>query len=90
MPKYVIERNLPGAGSLPADDFKATAQKSCQVLRNLGPEIQWIESYVTQDKVFCVYIAPNEEIIRKHAAEGGFPCDAIREVKRVIDPTTGD
>lgn len=90
MPKYVIERTIPGAGKLSADEFKATAQKSCQVLRNLGPTIQWVESYVTDDKVFCVYIAPSADLIKKHAEQGGFPCDAVREVKRVIDPTTGD
>lgn len=90
MPKYVIERTVPGIGSTSPEGFRETAQTSCAVLKNLGPSIQWLESYVTDDKVYCVYIAPNAEIIRKHAAEGGFPCDSVREVKKIIDPTTGD
>lgn len=88
MPKFVIEREIPGAGQLDPETLKAISQKSCSVLRNLGPEIQWIQSYVTADKIYCVYIAPNEELIRRHAAEGGFPANAVNEVKTVIDPTT--
>ncbi len=90
MPKYVIEREIPGAGKLPATDLQAIAQKSCGVLKNLGPQIQWVESYVTDDKVYCVYIAPNPEMIREHARQGGFPANRISEVKRTIDPTTAE
>jgi hypothetical protein len=90
MPKYVIERELPGAGDLSASDFQAISQKSCDVLRAMGPEIQWVESYVTGDKVYCVYIAPNESMIREHAKRGGFPANRISEVKRMIDPTTSE
>ena len=90
MPKYVIEREIPGAGELTAEQFHETAVKSCGVLREMGPEIQWIESYVTDNKVFCIYIAPDEDAVRKHAEKGGFPCNAVREVKRIIDPTTSE
>jgi hypothetical protein len=90
MPKYVIERDLPGAGKLSTDELTAISQKSCSVLRNLGPEIQWVQSYVTGDKIYCVYIAPNEEMVRKHAQQGGFPANRISEVKVVIDPTTSE
>ncbi|MBZ5564468.1 MAG: DUF4242 domain-containing protein [Acidobacteriia bacterium] len=90
MPKFVIEREIPGAGKLSAQEFQGIAQKSCNVLRKLGPEIQWVESYVSDDKVYCVYIAPNEEIIREHARQGGFPANRISEVKRMIDPTTAE
>ncbi len=90
MPRYIIEREIPGAGSLSADQLTAVSQKSCSVLRNLGPEIQWVESYVTGDKVYCIYIAPNEELIREHAKQGGFPANRISEVKRRIDPTTSE
>jgi hypothetical protein len=90
MPKYVIEREIPGAGKLTADELKAISQKSCSVLRNLGPEIQWLESYVTGDKLYCVYIAPNDKIIREHAEQGGFPANRISEVTRMIDPTTAE
>ncbi len=90
MPKYVIERNIPNAGKWTAQDRHAVATKSCSVLRELGPEIQWVQSYVTEEKVFCVYIAPNPELIREHAKRGGFPADAIREVKAIIDPTTSE
>ena len=90
MPKYVIEREIPGAGKLTADELRAASQKSCGVLRNLGPQIQWLESYVTDDKLYCVYIAPNEQMVREHAAQGGFPANRISEVKRVIDPTTAE
>jgi len=90
MPKYVIERELPGAGSLSTDHIQAISQKSCQVLAKLGPEIQWVESYVTDDKIYCVYISPNVELIRKHAEEGGFPANRVSEVKRMIDPTSAE
>ena len=90
MPKYVIEREIPGAGKLTDNELQAISQKSCGVLRNLGPSVQWVESYVTDDKVYCVYIAPNEEMVRKHAAEGGFPANRISEVRRKIDPTTAE
>ena len=90
MPKYVIERELPGAGSLPADTVKAISQKSCGVLANLGPQIQWLHSYVTGDKIYCVYIAPNEEMVREHARQGGFPANSVAEVKLMIDPTTAE
>lgn len=90
MPKYLIERPLRGAGELPDDAVRAIAQKSCGVLRELGPEIQWVESYVTEDAITCVYVAPNERILREHARRGGFPADQIREVRRIIDPTTAE
>lgn len=90
MPKYVIERNIPAAGKLTPEQLKGISQTSCGVLRNLGPSIQWVQSYVTGDKVYCVYIAPNAEIIREHAKQGGFPADAVNEVKVVIDPTTAE
>ena len=90
MPKYVIERELPGAGSLSVEQLRGISQKSCSVLRELGPTIQWLESYVTDDKIYCVYIAPSAELIAEHARRGGFPANKISEVKRVIDPTTGD
>jgi len=90
MPKYVIEREIPGAGKLAAKELQAIAQKSRGVLRDMGPQIQWIESYVTDDKVYCVYVAPNEEAIRKHAQQGGFPANRISRVRNVIDPTTAE
>jgi hypothetical protein len=90
MPKFVIERELPGAGGLSASDLKAISQKSCGVLKELGPQIQWVESYVTDDKVYCVYIAPNQEMIREHASRGGFPANRISQVRTVIDPTTAE
>jgi cell division inhibitor SulA len=90
MPKYVIEREIPGAGKLSLQQLQAISQKSCGVLRQLGPQIQWIQSYVTEDKVYCVYIAPNEEIVREHARQGGFPANRISEIKQVIDPTTAE
>ncbi len=90
MPKYVIEREIPGAGDLSVDQLQAISQKSCEVLRGLGPQIQWVHSYVTGDKVYCVYIAPSEDLIRKHASQGGFPANRISEVKTVIDPTTSE
>lgn len=90
MPKYLIERDLPGAGDLSPEDLQGIAQKSCGVLTQLGTSIQWVHSYVTDDKVYCVYIAPNAEKIREHAQQGGFPADRISEVKTVIDPTTSE
>jgi len=90
MPKYVIEREIPGAGKLTADQVRAVSQKSCSVLNRLGPQIQWLHSYVTADKIYCVYIAPNEEMVREHARLGGFPANRISEVKSVIDPTTAE
>lgn len=90
MPKYVIERELPGAGSLSPDQLKAVSQTSCNVLRQMGPEIQWVHSYVTGDKVYCVYIAPNEEMILEHAQKGGFPANRVSEVATIIDPTNSE
>ena len=90
MPKYLIERELPGAGKLSADQLKAISQKSCGVLRNLGPQIQWIHSYVTGDKIYCVYRAPDEAMIREHASQGGFPANKISEITKIIDPTTAE
>lgn len=90
MPKYVIEREIPGAGNLTAEQLRSISQTSCGVLSNMGPQIQWVHSYVTDDKIYCVYIAPNEEMVRKHAKQGGFPANAVNEVKTVIDPTTAE
>ena len=90
MPKYVIEREIPGAGNIPAKDLQAIAQKSCSVLQGLGPQIQWVQSYVTADKIYCIYIAPNKEMVREHAAQGGFPANSVAEVKTMIDPTTAE
>jgi hypothetical protein len=90
MPKYVIERNVPNAGKLSPDELQGISQKSCDVLRSMGPEIQWIHSYVTGDKLYCVYIAPNEQSIREHAQRGGFPANQISEVKTIIDPTSAE
>ena len=90
MPKFIIEREIPGAGNLTADDLQGVSAKSCSVLKNLGPQIQWVESYVTDDKIYCVYIAPSEELIRQHASEGGFPANRISQIKRRIDPTTAE
>ena len=90
MPKYVIEREIPGAGSMSPQELQAVSQKSCSVLQNLGPQIQWLHSYVTPDKIYCVYIAPNEEMIREHASQGGFPANRISEIKTMIDPTTAE
>ena len=88
MPKFIIERNFPGAGAMSAADLQAVSQKSCSVLRALGPQVQWLESFVTDDKVYCVYIAPDADLIRQHAELGGFPADRISEVKAIIDPAT--
>ena len=90
MPKFVIEREIPGAGNLKPQELQAISQKSCSVLRNLGPQIQWLHSYVTADKIYCVYIAPNEAMVREHAKQGGFPADSISEIRTVIDPTTAE
>ena len=90
MPKFVIEREIPGAGDLSAEELRGISQKSCGVLQNMGPQIQWVQSYVTGDKVYCVYIAPNAEMVREHAAQGGFPANSVSEVKSVIDPTTAE
>lgn len=90
MPKYLIEREIPGAGSLSTDQLREVAQTSCNVLKEMGPQIQWLESYVTGDKVYCVYISPNEEMIREHAKQGGFPANRISEIKSIIDPTTSE
>ena len=90
MPKYVIEREIPGAGKLSQADIHAISQKSCSVLNKLGPQIQWVESYVTDDKIYCVYIAPNAEMVKEHAKQGGFPANRISEVKRMIDPTSAE
>ncbi len=90
MPKYLIEREIPGAGNLTPQQLHAISQKSCSVLSGLGPQIQWLESYVTGDKIYCVYIAPNEEMIREHARQGGFPANRVAEIKSIIDPTTAE
>ena len=90
MPKYIIERDIPGAGKLTAGELKAISQKSCSVLNKMGPQIQWLQSYVTGDKIYCVYIAPNEKAIRDHAQQGGFPANRVSEVTTVIDPTTAE
>jgi hypothetical protein len=90
MPKYLIEREIPGAGRLSEAELQAISQKSCGVLRGMGPQIQWVQSYVTGDKVYCVYIAPNEAAVREHARQGGFPANSVAEVKSIIDPTTSE
>ncbi len=90
MPKYVIEREIPGAGKLSAQELQAISQKSCGVLNQMGPQIQWVQSYVTDDKLYCVYIAPNEEMVREHARQGGFPANSVEAIKSVIDPTTAE
>jgi hypothetical protein len=90
MPKFLIEREIPGAGSLSQQELQKISQTSCGVLQKLGPQIQWLESYVTGDKIYCVYIAPNEEMIREHARLGGFPANRVSEIKSVIDPTTAE
>jgi hypothetical protein len=90
MPKFVIEREIPGAGKLSPAELKAISQKSCSVLSSLGPQIQWVHSYVTGDKIYCVYNAPNEEMVRRHAKEGGFPANSVARVATIIDPTTAE
>ena len=90
MPKYIIEREVPGVGSLSPSEVQAISQKSCEVLQSMGPQIQWLESFVTGNKIYCVYIAPNEAAVREHAERGGFPANSINEVKSIIDPTTAE
>ena len=90
MPKYIIEREIPGAGKLTADQLKSISQTSCGVLSNMGPQIQWVESYVTEDKIYCIYNAPNKEMIVEHAKQGGFPANAVNEVTAIIDPVTAE
>ena len=90
MPRFLIEREIPGAGALPKDQLQAIARKSCGVLEGMGPSIQWLESYVTDDKITCIYIAPNAEMLREHARQGGFPADRVEEVRAIIDPTTSE
>src|SRR5258708_10132017 len=90
MPKYITERNIPEAGKLSPEQLQSISKKSSEVLKQLGPQIQWVQSYVTDDKIYCVYIAPNEDLIREHAQQGGFPADRISEIKQVIDPTTAE
>lgn len=90
MPKYVIEREIPGAGKLTPEQLKGISQTSCGVLSKMGPQIQWVHSYVTNDKVYCIYNAPNEEMVREHAKQGGFPANSISQVTTIIDPTTAE
>jgi hypothetical protein len=90
MPKFVIEREIPNVGDLTADQLKAVSQTSCGVLRNLGPEIQWVHSYVTDNKIYCIYNAPSEDLIREHARQGGFPANVVARVRTIIDPTTSE
>jgi hypothetical protein len=90
MPKFVIEREIAGAGKLPKQELQAISQKSCSVLQSMGPQIQWVESYVTDDKIYCVYVAPDEAAVRAHAQKGGFPANKISRVRTIIDPTTAD
>jgi hypothetical protein len=90
MPRYVIEREIPGAGELSQEELHSISQKSCGVLQELGPQVQWVHSYVTDNKIYCIYIAPDEESVRKHAAMGGFPANSIAQVRNVIDPTTAE
>lgn len=90
MPKFIIEREIPGAGKLTSDQLKGISQTSCGVLSNMGPQIQWLQSYVTGEKIYCVYIAPNEEMVREHAKQGGFPANSVSQVTAIIDPTTAE
>jgi hypothetical protein len=90
MPKFVIERNIPGAGKLTPEQFNAISQKSCSVVRAIGPQVQWVESFVTDDKIYCIYIAADEATVREHAKLGGFPADSVQVVRRMIDPTTAE
>jgi len=90
MPKFVIEREIPGAGKLSPDQLHAISQKSCGVLQSMGPRIQWLQSYVTDDKIYCIYIAPDEATVREHAQQGGFPANSVAQVRSVIDPTTSE
>ena len=90
MPKFVIERDIPGAGQMSAQELQAISQKSCSVLGGMGPQIQWLHSYVTGDKIYCVYIAPDEAMVREHARQGGFPANRVSEIREIIDPTTAE
>lgn len=90
MPKYVIEREIPGAGKLTTEQLKGIAQTSCNVLQKMGPQIQWVHSYVTEDKIYCVYVAPNKEMIVEHAKQGGFPANSVSQISTIIDPTTSE
>jgi hypothetical protein len=90
MPKYIVEREIPGAGAMSAETLHGIAQHSCGVLKEMGPSIQWVESFVTADKIYCVYIAPSESAVREHAQKGGFPANSVCEVKTIIDPTTAE
>jgi hypothetical protein len=90
MPKYIIERNIPNAGHLSASELQSISQKSCDVLTEMGPQIQWLESYVTDDKIYCIYIAPNEATVKEHAEKGGFPANSISQIRTSIDPTTAE
>jgi hypothetical protein len=90
MPKYIIEREIPGAGKISPQDLQSISQKSCSVLKGLGPQIQWVQSYVTDNKIYCIYIAPNKELVVEHARQGGFPANSVAEVRTMIDPTTAE
>ncbi|GAB4256534.1 MAG: hypothetical protein Kow0065_05340 [Methylomicrobium sp.] len=90
MPKFIIERDIPNAGALSSEELQGISQRSCSILREMGPQIQWVESYVTDDKVYCIYIAPDEATIREHAEKGGFPANRVSRIKTVIDPTTSE
>jgi uncharacterized protein DUF4242 len=90
MPKFVIEREIAGAGKLPPQELQTISQKSCNVLQAMGPRIQWVQSFVTDDKIYCVYLAPDEQTVRQHAQKGGFPADSVARVRSVIDPTTAE
>ncbi|WP_058186178.1 DUF4242 domain-containing protein [Terracidiphilus gabretensis] len=90
MPKFVIEREIPGAGQMTPETLQAVSQKSCGVLKNMGPQIQWVQSYVTDNKIYCIYIAPDEATVREHASQGGFPANSVAQVRTVIDPTTAE
>ncbi len=90
MPRYVIEREIPNAGKLSSNELRTISQKSCSVLNQMGPQIQWVHSYVTDDKIYCLYVAPNEEMVREHARKGGFPANRVAAVRTVIDPTTSE
>ncbi len=90
MPKYIIEREIPDAGTLSEEELQEISQKSCYILKQMGPQIQWLESYVTDNKIYCIYIAPDEQTIRNHAKQGDFPANSVLEIKTIIDPTTGE
>ena len=90
MPRFLIEREIPGAGNLSTEQLRAISQKSCAVLQELGPQIQWVQSYVTGDKITCIYVAPNADMVREHARQGGFPANRVEEIKVIIDPTTAE